>query len=220
MSGVKGSTYRGVSADVRQEERRRRLLAAGLEVIGTRGWSAATVRALCREANLSSRFFYESFASVDELAVQLLDDIFEHATATVVAAVQSAPLEPRVRNRVAIETFVHALTDDRRVARLAFVESLGNEALTTRRLAMVGSAVDAVLGQVGVHAPAGVSATYRRVVATVLIGGLAELLIGWMHGEVDADLDRIVEDYVRLVLEVGDVTYGKSRARSSEMTMA
>jgi AcrR family transcriptional regulator len=215
MSGAKGSNYGGVSAVVRQEERRRRLLAAGLEVIGARGWSSATVRAVCREANLSSRFFYESFASVEELAVQLLDDLFEQAAVAVAAALDSAPRDPRIRNRVAIETFVHALTDDRRVARLAFVESLGNEALTTRRLAMVRTAVDAVLRQVGVHGPAGVSTTYRRVAATVLIGGLAELLVGWMHDEIDADLDRIVEDYVRLVLEVGDVTYGKSRVSTS-----
>lgn len=215
MSGVKGNNYGGVSATARREERRRRLMAAGLEVIGTRGWSAATVRAVCGEANLSSRFFYESFASVDELAVQLLDDVFEQTTTAVAAAVESAPRDPHFRNRVAIETFVHALTDDQRVARLAFVESLGNEALAARRLAMVNSAVDAVLGQVGDHRPAGVSATYRRVVATVLIGGLAELLIGWMHGEVDADRDRIVADYVRLVLEVGDITYGKSPARAS-----
>jgi AcrR family transcriptional regulator len=210
MSGVKGGNYGGVSAAARQSERRRRLLAAALEVIGGQGWAAVTVRAVCAEAGLSSRFFYESFASVEELAVALFDDIFERSTAAVAEAVTASPRDARIRNRVAIETFVRSLTDDRRIGRFALMEALGSEALTRRRLALVHSAVEAVLNQIGPHGPRGVS-RYREVVATVLIGGLVELLIGWMHGEIDVDLDQLIDDYVQLVLEVGDATFSKAR---------
>lgn len=214
MRTTKSGIYRGVSAIVRVQERRRRLLAAGLEVIGTQGWSAATVRAVCRQAGLSSRFFYESFSSVEELALALFDDLFGRTTAAVIAAVESAPRDPRARNRVAIETFVRELTDDQRVARFVFMEALGSEVLTRRRLAVIRSAVEALMRQVGPHGPPGVSTTYREVTATVLIGGLAELLIGWIHGEIELELDQLVEHYVQLVIEIGDATYGKEHGRS------
>jgi AcrR family transcriptional regulator len=213
MPATKSGNYGGVSSFVRREERRRRLLAAGLEVIGTQGWSAATVRGVCRQAGLSSRFFYESFSSVEELALDLFDDLFDRTTAAVIVAVESAPRDPRARNRVAIETFVHELTDDPRVARFAFMEALGSEVLTRRRFAMIRSAVEAVMRQVGSHGPARVDGTYREVTATVLIGGLAEVLIGWIHGEFEVELDQIVEHYVQLITEIGDATYSKSGAR-------
>ena len=42
--------YRGVSLEQRQGDRRTRLIEAGLTVIGTQGYGAATVRAICAEA--------------------------------------------------------------------------------------------------------------------------------------------------------------------------
>jgi AcrR family transcriptional regulator len=214
VPAVKGGNYGGVSAPARQEERRRRLLAAGLEVIGTDGLGAASVRAVCREAGLSSRFFYESFSSLEELAITLTDEIFQRATESVLAAVGAAPPETAERNRVAIETFVRGLTDDPRVARFVLTEALGSEALILRRLAFVRSAVEVMLDQKRADGPAAKSETYREVAATVLVGGLIELLVAWMHGAIDNDLSGIVRDYVELAKDVAETT-GNSARRSS-----
>ena len=200
MPAVRGGSYGGVSAAQRQADRRRRLLAAGLEVIGAEGLPAATVRAVCREAGLSSRFFYESFSGAEELEMALIDQIFERATDSVIAAVEAAP--PHARDRIAIETFVHELTDDPRIARFALVEASGSEALTRRRRAMVRSAVEAALEQKRSASQIRRSEIYREVVLTVLIGGLVELLVAWMHGVIDSDLPRIIDEYVQLVSEV------------------
>ena len=48
--------------------------------MGTEGAAAATMRATCREAALTERYFYESFANRDELLVAVLDDGPEPAT--------------------------------------------------------------------------------------------------------------------------------------------
>ena len=202
MPAVKGGSYGGVSAAERQGERRRRLLAAGLEVIGAGGLAAATVRAVCREAGLSSHFFYESFSSVEELEVELIDQIFERAIEAVLAAVDGAPADASARNRIAIETFVRELTDDPRAARFTLMEASASEALTRRRRAMVRSAVEAALDRKRSANQARRSETYREVVLTVLIGGLIELLVAWMHGMIDSDLPHIVDEYVQLVSEV------------------
>ena len=209
MPAVKGGSYGGVSAIDRLQDRRRRLLDAGLEVIGTEGLTAATVRGVCREAGLSPRFFYESFPSVEELTVALIDEIFERATARVLGAVANAGPEPSQRSRVAIEAFVRELTDDPRVARFTLMEALGSEVLIRRRLALVHSAVAAAIDQKRSMGPARKSGPHREVAAMVLIGGLIELLVAWMHGETGSDLPHIIENYVQLVDDVTATIHGK-----------
>src|SRR5881398_2641123 len=121
--------YGGVSADERQRARRARLMDAALELMGSEGWSATSVRAVCRNAGLTPRFFYESFEDLDALAVAVFDDIAVTATAAILEAVRDAADEPATRARAAIATFVAELTDDPRRARVAFAEALGSEAL-------------------------------------------------------------------------------------------
>ncbi|MGB3623045.1 MAG: TetR/AcrR family transcriptional regulator [Ketobacter sp.] len=60
-------TYGGLSEEERIQDRRERFLAAGLEIFGTLGIKGATVRALCREAGLTERYFYESFSDTEAL---------------------------------------------------------------------------------------------------------------------------------------------------------
>ena len=61
--------YGGVSEEQRRAARRLRLLEAGLEIIGTQGYAAATLRAVCARAELTERYFYESFANREALLV-------------------------------------------------------------------------------------------------------------------------------------------------------
>ncbi|MQA12822.1 MAG: TetR family transcriptional regulator [Pseudonocardiaceae bacterium] len=53
--------YGGRSAQQRRSDRRARLLVAALDLIGTQGYAAATVEALCGAARVSTRTFYEEF---------------------------------------------------------------------------------------------------------------------------------------------------------------
>jgi AcrR family transcriptional regulator len=50
--------YRGVPADDRRAGRRARLLSAGLELLGSEGYSGTTVRGVCGRARLTPRYFY------------------------------------------------------------------------------------------------------------------------------------------------------------------
>lgn len=56
--------YGGVKAEARRQDRRQRLLAAGLEVFGHRGYHHTTVRDICDAAGLTERYFYESFKTL------------------------------------------------------------------------------------------------------------------------------------------------------------
>jgi AcrR family transcriptional regulator len=67
-------TRRG-STDPRAITSQRRLVDALTKVIKAEGFAAASVTRIAREAGLSRSGFYEQFASVDELALFLLDDL-------------------------------------------------------------------------------------------------------------------------------------------------
>ena len=48
-------------------ERRAAFLEAGFELIGTEGYRAATVRAVCKQAGYTDRYFYQLFGSTEGL---------------------------------------------------------------------------------------------------------------------------------------------------------
>ena len=193
--------YGGVSADERRAARRAQLLGAGLEILGTRGWAQLSVRGVCREAKLSTRFFYESFADLDALAVAVFDDIHRRASAAMLEAVAAAGDAPADQARAAIGTFVHELTADPRRARVVVVEALGSPPLmgrgqdamreTTRLIAGLGRAI---------YQPPPEADRLVDVTATLLAGGIAELLVAWMDGSLAIDGETLVDDCAELFM--------------------
>ncbi|MFF3288708.1 TetR family transcriptional regulator [Streptomyces sp. NPDC003023] len=93
MSGTAqptGRRYGGRGAAERQQERRSRLVDAGLEVFGTVGYAAASVRQLCREAGLTERYFYESFQGREELLRAVYDRLIEEVETAAFSAAEAA----------------------------------------------------------------------------------------------------------------------------------
>jgi len=62
--------YGGASFEDRQADRRERLIAAAIEVFGRWGREGATVAAICAEAGLTARYFYESFPNREALFLE------------------------------------------------------------------------------------------------------------------------------------------------------
>jgi AcrR family transcriptional regulator len=210
--------YGGMSANDRVEARRRRLLEAALELIGTDGWAETSVRGVCRQARLTPRFFYESFGDLDALAVAVFDDIAVSATAAILDAVRGAPAEPAAQARAAIATFVDELTRDPRRARVAFAEALGSEALARRRLQAMRAMAELIAGHGRrAYGSAAAADTLVDITAALLAGGIAELLIAWLDGAIAATRDELVEDCTALfmITAEGAAALGRRRATSS-----
>ena len=189
---------------------------AALELIGTEGWAATSVRGVCRRAGLTPRFFYESFDDLDALAVAVFDDIAVRATAAILAAVRDAPAEPAAQARTAIATFVDELTADPRRARIAFAEALGSEALARRRLQAMRAmaALIADHGRRAYGAPPEAD-TLVELTASLLAGGIAELLIAWLDGSIGVTRDELVEDCAALFMVTAEGAAAIARERAS-----
>src|SRR5215469_6086160 len=115
--------YRGVSAEARKAERHAKLVAAGLDLLGTVGWEQTTMTAVCAHAKLTERYFYEHFSGRDELLRAVVDQIADEARATIAAALADAPSDPAAAATAMISAFVVFVTDDPRKGRAALVES-------------------------------------------------------------------------------------------------
>lgn len=192
----------------RQAQRRTLVLDAAFELLGTEGWSGTTVRGVCERARLNPRYFYESFTDLDALVIAVYDRVVEDLSQEVLAALEAKPDDdPAAQVHEVVARIVSFVDEDRRRARVLYVEALGNEALNLRRIE-TGRAVVAFVEryaaeQSGAAAP-GDSAW--RVGAAVLVGGFSELLIDWLAGRIPLSRTQLIDDATALFLALGDAT--------------
>jgi AcrR family transcriptional regulator len=174
-----------------------------------------------RRAGLSPRYFYESFHDLDALVIAVFDGIVADAGARVLAAVDDAPGEAFAKARAAIGAFVTHLTDDPRRARVAFVEAMGVEALVRRRFEAMRGFADLVAAQGGAFYgvdPAGEPLV--DVTASLLVGGMAELLMRWLDGDVPLAREQLIDDMTELFVATGESAVAIARRRARATTTA
>jgi AcrR family transcriptional regulator len=197
--------WAGVAPADRRAERRTLLLDAAFDLLGTEGWPGTTVRSVCTAARLNPRYFYESFDDLDALVVALYDRLVRDLTAAIVAAVDAAGDDTAAQTRAAVDSIVAFVDDDRRRARVLYVEALGNEALNRRRIE-TGHALVAAVEQhtIDRHGPPPAGEQIGRIGAAVLVGGTSELVLSWLDGRIDVPRSQLVDDATALFLAVGD----------------
>jgi AcrR family transcriptional regulator len=206
--------YRGVSAEERRTERRARLIEAGLELLGKRDWSAVTVRAVCVQAGLTERYFYESFGHREALLVAIFDQVAAEATEAVLAAVEAAPHDARKKARAAIGAFVELLTDDPRRARAMLVTSQSSEPLRRRREAATSAFAQLVSEQAQrFYGGKALDRHDAELTALALVGGIAELLVRWLDGGLAVPRERLIEHCTALFVAAADASSAASDAR-------
>ena len=205
----------GVSAADRRAERRTLLLDAAFELLGTEGWPGTTVRAVCQAARLNPRYFYESFDDLDALVVAVYDRLVGELGEEVMAAVQEAGDDTRAQTRAAVDRIVRFVDEDRRRARVLYVEALGNEALNRRRVE-TGHALVAAVEQYTVerHGPPRPGEHIGRIGAAILVGGTSELVVAWLDGRIAVDRDQLVDDATALFLAIGEAAAAVASQRS------
>lgn len=190
---VQSGVYRGVSAADRVADRRARLLEAALAV-----WAdpetRTTMTAICGEAGLTERYFYESFSGLDEILEAVMDSIAAEIEETSRAAAEHAAGDPVARVHASVQAFVQLLLDDPRKGRVAIIESVAVPTLRQRRTALLRhlahrSAIEAreLLGLPGR------SEREDETAGLLFIGGMAELITAWLDGGLQASADEIVE---------------------------
>ncbi|MBF6339642.1 TetR/AcrR family transcriptional regulator [Nocardia abscessus] len=193
MTRTVSGTYRGASTAERREDRRRRLLDAALDIIGTQGLSALTVRGVCEQAKVGPRFFYEAFPDLDALASGVLVEIQQSALDRAKAAIAETAGTPGDRIRAGVAALIVELTDDPRRAKVAFAQTYGDEALMRSRFAGMRQVADVIIEQTRLvlELPEGQD-TAIAATSQLITGGAAELVLVWLDGGLDVDRNGLI----------------------------
>lgn len=196
-----GRIYAGESAAERAIRRRETLLDAGLQLFGTTGYRTATVRAICREARLTDRYFYAAFQSTEDLLAAVYEREFERLQATLVIALASPAGRDDFREAIRLSLDeVFRMASDPRVARVCWLEVLGVspriDALymeNTRRYALL------IVETARAHFPRQqLSAVEQRVLGIAMAGAISQTVVDWMLTGYREPRSEIVSTAARL----------------------
>lgn len=197
--------YGGRAAEERIAERRGRLLAAGLELMGTRGVGGTTVRGVAEQSGIAARYFYESFAGIEALQLAVFDQIAAEAAERSVRALATAPDDPRSRTRAVLAAMVDLFLEDPRKGRIALIESITSPVLGVRVLeeSRRFAGMLAATSTSGDPAdPADGLPAQTRLTAQFLIGGVAHALGAVLQGDIAVEREQLVDVLVDLFVTV------------------
>jgi AcrR family transcriptional regulator len=197
MAMARKGRYGGHSAEERQFARRERLIEAAIRVYGEVGYRHATVKAVCEGAELTERYFYESFASSEALLIAAFDTVSHrliHCLDRIRAEHVGAADE---RCHAVLRAYFQALKVDPVGARLFVLE-----------IARVGPAVDevgaALLREFGellsrTLAP-NASARLKReeLVRAGVVGAVLEIAKVWIRSGYAKSLDAVATDALKI----------------------
>jgi AcrR family transcriptional regulator len=195
--------YGGVSAEDRIATRRAKLLDAGLELFGTRGYATTGVKDVCREAGLTDRYFYESFADGGALFLAVFDRLTDQLFQAVADAVLEAGGDAERQLRVAISTFIHALAADPRRSRVLFAEApAAGPAAAAHMRTTLRRFAELVAATARAHVPEQTTEEELQLMALGLVGLLERVVTEREDGALDIPVERLIERCVALYLRL------------------
>ena len=194
--GVGGRPYAGRSPDERRQQRRQRLLDAGLQVFGTVGYDEATITLLCGTARVGTKAFYDEFPSREALLLAVATDIVATAAVHLEQALVAAPRNLERRVRAGLTAYIGHLTEDPRRVRIAYREIRVAPLEAERQFASVAfaSLVNEQVAELGI----GGHARDNLLLALALTGGVGELLNHWTSAVDKPPTEKLVQELTRL----------------------
>lgn len=197
--------WRGSTLEQRSDERRERLMVAGLEIFGTTGYQSSTVSGICSAAKVSTRTFYELF---DQRA-DLLEAVYTRVTDQIRAEIEHLPTPTAAGveawARDAVRAVVGPLLADLRACQVIEIEVVGlTPQIEERRrqtTLAIAQALDAVqLALADPKAKRQQTSAGRALVGIFVVGGISECLVA--HLRTDAGVRRPADDLLEVMTEI------------------
>lgn len=186
-SGQRRGRWSGVPLGDRQPLRRDELIAAGVDLLGGVGGPALTVRAVCRAAGLTERYFYESFADRDEYVRAVYDHVCNAAMSTL--STSESP-------RDAVERFVTLMVDEPARGRVLLIAPQQEPVLARSGADWIPMFIALLEQKLTRHTDAAVQA----MAATALVGALTALFTGYLTGRLQAAREQFIDYCVDMLV--------------------
>lgn len=147
-------------------------------MFGTIGFRATTVQALCTEAGVATRSFYELYGSLDAVIAVLYEQITDEIGQRM-ADMDLSGVDARVIARRGIAAALQPVLDDERKARVIEIEAVGvSEELEARRAEVIrglGSLLERMFAEMAERGL--VRDPGAGMVGIVAIGGITQALV-------------------------------------------
>ncbi|MGB8387029.1 TetR/AcrR family transcriptional regulator [Mycobacterium sp.] len=186
---VAGRSYGGLSPEQRSRDRRIRLLDAARALIADAGVAPLTVDLACQRASLSKRYFYAEFATKDDLLDACADDLFGRLWTKMETVLTTTPRADRIEET--LRTVVRTLASDPADARL-YMECPGFPRLRERQQRAVHEFSEHMAAHAMPFTGRPKASVDRVLAAQALVAGTTDLIIAWLHGDIDTDEDRLI----------------------------
>ncbi|QLY34192.1 TetR/AcrR family transcriptional regulator [Nocardia huaxiensis] len=195
--------YAGQPVEDRQRQRRARFLESGLTVFARDGYANSSVGAICKDAGLSSRQFYEEFTGRESLLLELYEQIDRESrdavSATIAERSDAAAIDII---DAAVRAYIESIGRDPRKARVALVEVVGagpkveKFRLELRRAwgALLASAAE----DAAMHGEIPPGDYEMRVLA--IIGAVNYVVDAWSGSEPRPPLDDVISVLRRIIM--------------------
>jgi AcrR family transcriptional regulator len=215
MHATPQRSYGGQSAEARRERRRSALLDAAIEAMTANEWRSVTVEKLCAAAGLNKRYFYESFAGLDEVGAAVVDDIADEVRAsTMVALAQTDTDDVAVQAAAAVNALVRTLVADPRRARVLLGGVASSPVLHRHRSAVMEGLTDVLMAHARtIHDVELERDPMAQVAPAFLIGGTADAILGFVDGRAKVSVDELIANLTALWLITGNGAAQVARAR-------
>lgn len=182
--GKPGRVYGGRSSADREAGRRQSLLDGAIDTLIA--GDTLTVRGICQKTGLTSRYFYENFASTDALAEAAYDTCVSAIATQVASAFAAAPtVEEQVTS--AMEALVGVLEADPRAGHILFSTRISNALIARKRQESTQFfvAITAAMADEADAEPVpGIDLGHA---AQFVVGGVTQLLSTWLNARYDAE---------------------------------
>lgn len=187
-SGQRQRRWTGVPLEDRQVRRRNELIAAGIPLLGGEERTTVTVRAVCRGAGLTERYFYESFTDRDEYVRAVYAEVCNQAMAALMSA--TTP-------RDAVERFVTLMVDDPLRGRALLLAPEAEPALANSGSEWMPNFIELLQQKLTtITDPA-----LQAMTATSLIGGLTALFTAYLNNRLPATREQFIDYCVAMLLD-------------------
>ena len=202
---IKSRVYGGVKANLREEKRRKKLIEAGLEAFGTRGYAKTNIKTICKLAGLTERYFYESFRYKEDLLRAVYRELVDEAQRDSLAALEDSEVSPLETASRALRMFYQRFQQDPRRAQIQLFEILGVSKNIDREyqnaMRLLAKMVRLFLCKVFPHINEEI--LNRSMIPTGLAGSIIMIAHEWVLGGFLTPVDDIVSQCMDLFVAVG-----------------
>ena len=192
--------YGKKNAEDRVQERRERLLQAALQLFATQGYANTTIEALCSEAKVTTRHFYQAFNSRESLLLALYNQITEELQVSLFKAMMAEHQNLQDKMQQVIQALVTDYLRDKRRAQIGVLEVVGASAIVEKRRREVihGIAVHLETFMKALAAEYQLPQRNYHWLAVAIVGGINELMAEWLMNQ-SLTLEQLTEEIFYLM---------------------